>query len=103
MAEAVLIAAVTAGVLLPKAIPALLVPSEIPAAVHRWLDVLPAATLGALTAMAVLSASHEHGSQLGPTALGAVAAAGLVALVARARRRFLRRTRESAAAAARRR
>lgn len=89
MAEAVLIAAVAAGVILPKALPAMLAPSQVSAPVRRWLDALPATTLGALTAMAVLSASH--GARLDPVALGAVCLAGVVVLTGHVRRVWLRR------------
>jgi branched-subunit amino acid transport protein len=47
------IAAATLGVVLPKLLPALLLPETVPARVATWLEYLPAAMLGAFTALLV--------------------------------------------------
>ena len=67
-----------AGVLLPKALPALLLPERMPSAVASWLEYLPAGMLGAFTAITVTAYVHSAGSPWWP--LAALAAAGVVAL-----------------------
>ena len=78
---AALIAAVAAGVLLPKAAPAALLGGRVGARAGRFLGLLPAALLGGLTAVSVLGGGP--GLRLRPAVLLAVSAAVAIAAVTR--------------------
>lgn len=78
MAEAALIAAVAAGVLLPKALPVLAVSGQIVKRFQGFLDVLPCATLAALAGVLALG---PHAHQLDVASVGGVAI-GVTAVLA---------------------
>jgi branched-subunit amino acid transport protein len=75
------ILAAAAGVLLPKVLPALLLPERMPKAVGSWLEYVPAGMLGAFTAITVTAYARSAGPPWWP--LAALAAAGAVALLTR--------------------
>lgn len=76
-----LIAAVVAGVLLPKALPAAIVGGSMVGAWERFLRLLPAATLAALAALTTLKG--DGGLVVRPQVLMAVGVAAAVAAITR--------------------
>jgi branched-subunit amino acid transport protein len=81
---ALLIAAITAGVLLPKVVPAVIgVGDQLDhGRWHDFLELLPAAILAALTAVTALGSHPERGVR--PVVLVAVIAAAAITVVYRA-------------------
>ncbi len=79
------VTAATAGVLLPKVLPALVLPSHLPAPVRAWMRYLPTATLGAFSAVTTAGfAAHSTRPWLLVLTMALVAAVALVS-----RRTFL--------------
>ncbi len=73
------ILAAAGGVLLPKVLPALLMPERVPAAIANWLQYVPAGMLGAFTALTVAGyALPAARPWLLLTTLAIAAAVGLV-------------------------
>ena len=72
--------AASAGVLLPKLLPAFIFPREVPAVVATWLRYLPPATLGAFTAVSATGLWTGRGSL---PVFAALAVAGTIALLTR--------------------
>jgi branched-subunit amino acid transport protein len=75
------IIAATAGVVLPKILPALALPESIPERVAGWLEFLPAAILGAFTALTVTG--YVAPSAQPWLVIGGLLLAGIVVLVTR--------------------
>jgi branched-subunit amino acid transport protein len=75
------IAATAAGVLLPKVLPGLLLPDRVPAPIAAWLVYVPAGMLGAFTA--ITAAGYVGPFPRALPVVGALALAGLVALLSR--------------------
>jgi branched-subunit amino acid transport protein len=79
---AAVIAAVTAGVLLPKAVPAALAGRSVGGRVERVLAMLPAALLGGLAVTSLLGAGPGWRPSL-PVAIGMAVAAAIMAVTRR--------------------
>lgn len=75
-------AAIAAGVLLPKALPAALVRSRLDPRVERFLTLLPAALLAALTAIALLAGGRAAAPSW-PAVIGVAAGAAVAAITRR--------------------